>query len=237
MEILKSRLLVITSLTTLSLLFVAYTAQTVFSSRLYTKTVNKVQQNNNVRIELRSVSIQGNQINMDVCYSLPQTKGGFDYGIKDVTVALDGQPLPPDKVVMAKLKQWNFKDDADVMLATEAMSPEGSKKWLSKGQPSKRCDDLSFESPTLLRPSQLRLIVNAFGSAGPNEGATCDDVRAKLTARKLPFGLECDFSPNGQSWNYINLPLGMTLPEAQKLGYEAMTDYTPGPWVFETSLN
>lgn len=218
-------------------LMLGYGAQQAFSSHPYVKAINKVQQNNNVRIELRSVSIQGSQINMDVCYSLPQTKDGFDYGIKNATVWLDGQPLSPDKMVMAKLKQWNFKDDTDVMLAAEAMSPEGSKKWLSKGKPSKRCDDLSFESSTLLRPSQLRLVVNAFGSAGPDEGATCDDVRAKLVARKLPFGLECDFGPGYHSWNYINLPAGMTLPEAQKLGYEAMTDYTPGPWVFEASLN
>ena len=233
----KSKFLSIGCIAILGALAIDYTAQTAFSSHPYIKSVNKVQDNNHVRIELRSVSIQGTQVNMDVCYSLPQTKDGFDYGIRDVTVMLDGQQLPLDKVVMAKLKQWNFNDDADVMPAAESMSPEGSKKWLGKGQPGKRCDDLSFELPTLLRPSQLRLIVNGFGSAGPNEGATCDELRAKLTARKLPFGLECAFSPNGHSWNYVNLPAGMTLPEAQKLGYEALYDYTPGPWVFETSLN
>lgn len=174
---------------------------------------------------------------MFLCYSLPPTKAGADYGLKDVTIELDGQKLSSDRVVMADLKQWIHKDDKDVMSGKESTTMEGSKKWLSKGPPSKRCDDLSFEMPSATRPSKISLTVGGYGTSGPSEDATCDDMRAQLKSQKLPFDIVCHFQPGERGWEYVNLPNNMTQAEAQMLGYKALTDYTEGPWTFEANLN
>ncbi|NJM40452.1 MAG: hypothetical protein HC853_06655 [Anaerolineae bacterium] len=110
-------------------LLVNRAAQSAFSANPYTKVINSVHKTKGVTVEFRSVTIEGAIVRMFLCYSLPPTKAGADYGLKDVTIELDGQKLSSDRVVMADLKQWIHKDDKDVMSGKESTTMEGSKKW------------------------------------------------------------------------------------------------------------
>lgn len=227
----KYRVVMLASVLSIAALTVI-TARTerVAAGQPRTRLLNQVQQVNELNFELNSISRLGDNIELRWCYQMPDPDNS-DYVPKGITVKAGETVLEGNLM----LDEWRFANGA-TMSKDQFVSPESASTWKFNGRVAQRCDRLTFQSPSVLNAKTLEVSVAGIGMPAIPESMTCDEMRAQVSKRNLPFDLECDIQPYEIKWRVSTFPQNMTQDQAQRIAYEAIIDYRPGPWTFTATL-
>jgi hypothetical protein len=209
--------------------YLLFNNQTVQASKFHEVMSSKSV--NGITIELRSVSRNADQIDVLLCYPFPTQKSG-GYMPRDIGLNMNGESLT---YLGSSLSEFQFETGNKITLEDlkRLITPE---EWNANGRVIGRCDTLMFKAPNISSPTNAMLNIGGIANDLP-ESFNCGDLRRALDERRINVTLNCTPPGNGLGFRYsIRNREGIDASQLEKQIVEAVTDYRPGPWAFDISL-
>jgi hypothetical protein len=164
-------------------------------------------------MNLRRAWRDGKQVNAELCYTMPDSS--------DWTV-------------------WAAHYEYAGNLVSEFSAAFLSKEEGQGGQPTRRCDQLSFFVPPDADLTASSLTVESVG-AYPTADEYCSlympKIQQSLTERGIGITLDCQVVDGASSVQIVSLPEGMSQEEAEQLAFSDEFYTVRGPWTFPVTFS
>ncbi len=166
-----------------------------------------------IEIRMERVSVEGKNVNADVCFTLPDTS---DWSIWSASLNYGGVVLQEYGTTLVSLQEP------------------------AKGQTGLRCDTLTFVVPPDADLSNAMIIIDSV-AATPREGEYCSVYMPKIQQAMLERGmgivLDCVDLNGVLEMQIISKPPEMTPEQAEQIVYSDEFYTVKGPWSFPFNLS
>lgn len=165
-----------------------------------------------IEVRMESASVDGKNVNADVCFTLPDTS---DWGISSASLTYGGVLVQEYGTTLVSLQE-----PAD-------------------GATGLRCDTLTFIVPPDADLSNTTIMIDAI-AATPREGEYCSvympKIQQALLARGIGIALDCVDVNSVQTMQITSFPPEMTQVQAEEIVYSPEFYSVTGPWSFSFNL-
>ena len=167
---------------------------------------------NGIEVRMERASVEGKNVNADVCFTLPDTS---DWGISSASLTYGGVLVQDYATTLVSLQEP------------------------AAGVPGKRCDTLTFLVPPDADLSNTTIVIDAI-AATPREGEYCSvympKIQEALLARGISITLDCADVSGVQTMKIMSMPPDMTQAQAEEIVYSPDFYSVKGPWSFSFNL-
>ena len=167
---------------------------------------------NGIDVRMDRVSVDGKNVNADVCFTLPDTS---DWGISSASLTYGGILVQEYGTTLVSLQEP------------------------ASGVAGLRCDTLTFVVPPDADLSNTTIVIDAI-AATPREGEYCSvympKIQDAMLARGTGITLGCADVNGVQTMQITGMPAGMTQAQAEEIIYSPEFYSVKGPWSFSFNL-
>lgn len=168
---------------------------------------------NGIEVRMERVSMEGKNVNAEVCFTLPDTS---DWAI------------------------WSARLNYGETVLHEYGTTLESLQEPANGQTGLRCDTLTFVVPPDADLSNATIVIDSV-AATPREGEYCSVYMPKIQQSMLERGigivLDCVDVNGLLTMEIISIPPEMTQEQAEQIVYSDEFYTVTGPWSFSFSLS
>ena len=165
-----------------------------------------------IEVRMDRVSVDGKNVNADVCFTLPDTS---DWGISSASLTYGGILVQEYGTTLVSLQEP------------------------ANGTAGLRCDTLTFVVPPDADLSNTTIMIDAI-AATPREGEYCSvympKIQQALLDRGIGIGLDCVDVNGVQTMQITSFPPEMTQAQAEEIVYSPEFYSVKGPWSFSFNL-
>ena len=165
-----------------------------------------------IDVRLQSVSMEGKNVNADVCFTLPDTS---DWGIQSASLTYAGTVVEEFGTTLQ-----SFQEPAN-------------------GTPGLRCDTLTFVVPPDADLTNAAIMINSIGTT-VREGDYCSvympKIQQAMLDRNTGISVDCVDVNGVLTMQILSMPAGMTQEQAEQIVYSDEFYTVKGPWSFPFGL-
>jgi hypothetical protein len=166
-----------------------------------------------IEVRMERASVDGKNVNADVCFSLPD---GSDWSIYSASLNYGGVVLQEYGTTLVSLRES------------------------ANGVPGLRCDTLTFVVPPDADLSNATIVIDSI-AATPREGEYCSvympKIQEALLARGIGITLDCVDVNGVLTMQIVSMPPEMTQEQAEQIVYSDEFFAVKGPWTFSFNLS
>ena len=165
-----------------------------------------------IEVRMESASVEGKNVNADVCFTLPDTS---DWGISSASLTYSGILVQEYGTTLVSLQEP------------------------AAGAAGLRCDTLTFVVPPDADLSNTTIMIDAI-AATPREGEYCSvympKIQQAMLERSIGITLDCVDVNGTLTMQFISIPPDMTQTQAEEIVYSDEFYSVKGPWSFSFNL-
>ena len=165
-----------------------------------------------IEVRMESASVEGKNVNADVCFTLPDTS---DWGISSASLTYGGILVQEYGTTLVSLQEP------------------------AAGTAGLRCDTLTFVVPPDADLSNTTIMIDAI-AATPREGEYCSvympKIQQAMLERSIGITLDCVDVNGTLTMQFISIPPDMTQTQAEEIVYSDEFYSVKGPWSFLFNL-
>jgi hypothetical protein len=166
-----------------------------------------------IEVRMQRVSVEGKNVNADVCFTLPDTS---DWGIQTASLNYGETVLQEFGTTLVSLQE------------------------ASTGSMGIRCDTLTFVVPPDADLTNASVVIDAI-AATPREGEYCSvympKIQQALLERGIGITLDCVDVNGVLTMQILSIPADLTQEQAEQMVYSDEFFAVKGPWNFSFNLS
>lgn len=168
---------------------------------------------NGFDVHMERASVEGKNVNADVCFTLPDTS---DWGISSASLNYGGTIMQEYGTTLVSLQEP------------------------SAGQLGLRCDTLTFIVPPDADLTNATIVIDAIATT-PREGEYCSvympKIQQSMLERGIGISLDCVDVNGVLTMQILSIPSEMTQEQAEQIVYSDEYYTVKGPWSFSFNLS